>query len=161
MDPAIQKLVVELISLRRNQMAIESRISTINTALEIMGIKQNGMVEVLLNLDTQYMDQRPFGSMTITDGCLKILGDHKDFDVWLSKSTIEYLLTIGGLQFKGQDPTNSVDIALRRLAAAGKCSSRKREGAATGHEYQFPEERTRDAISPKARATKKNTAGDR
>ena len=59
-----------------------------------------------------------------------VLEDHRAMDVWLDKGQVEYLLSLGGYQFKAKNPTNSVEVTLRRLASGAnpKCEVEKGAG---------------------------------
>jgi hypothetical protein len=127
MEQAAKKLIKERSELRAERdkvnRRIDERIKAIDTALEI--------IELRLAADPKFVALEEnlqgdvFREMTLPDGCTMIF---QMYDGWLDKNQIEYLLTIGGYRFDAKDPTNSVDVTLRRMAAENDCEVEKRGG---------------------------------
>jgi hypothetical protein len=138
MEPSVKKLVDEWESVRRSRLAMDQRLNAIETALTIMGIRvddrllmMRGEVQAsryVKTTESRYVQEKPFRHTSLSEGCLMVLEDHRDMGIRLDKGQIEYLLVLGGHQFKAKDPTNSVDVTLRRLASDGKCEVEKGAG---------------------------------
>ena len=65
-------------------------------------------------------------------------------------------MTIGGYEFKAQDPTSSVEVTLRRLATDGKCSVIKQAGPHGSSKYACSKEPD-DVVDTDPRATTPQT----
>lgn len=126
-EPAVKRLLDERESLRRKRMALDRQIVALDVALGVLGVRvkdQRGdYTEVV---EEHYAKDQPFKNLSLAAACLMALRDHAD--LLLDKNKVEYLLTLGGYQFEAKDPTNSVEITLRKLAAEGKCKAIKRPG---------------------------------
>jgi len=133
MDASAKKLVDELLETRRSLRTLARRESAIRTALDIMGIRVPDDYGYMGKIEDLYVETFAFRAMSLPDACLKVLEDHKDIS--LDKNRIEYLLTLGGYPFEAKDPTNSVEVNLRKLAADGRCTVTKGSGS-TASEYR-------------------------
>lgn len=132
MDPSAKKLVDEYERLRRQRVRIDRTMDGIRTSLTIMGIRVDDGVGFMDRLESKYADQKPFREASLGQACLKVLADHEGFR--LDKGQVEFLLTLGGYPFEAKDPTNSVEVTLRKLAADGKCEV-DRQGGPLGNRY--------------------------
>jgi hypothetical protein len=132
MDPATKKLFEEKMAIHRKRRDLNQREAAIDTALEILGVRPDPQDAIsrgfmrATRLGDAYAADLPFKGKTIPDACLTVINDYEGLA--LDKRQVEYCLAIGGYQFDAKDPTNSVEIALRRLAAEGKCNSIKGSG---------------------------------
>jgi hypothetical protein len=130
MDSATQKLFKEKGVIQRKRRELNHREAAIDTVLEILGVRPN-MQEAMgfvlaTQLETAYAADLPFKGKTIPEACLAVVNDYGGLA--LDKRQVEYCLAIGGYQFDAKDPTNSVEIALRKLATDGKCDVIKGSG---------------------------------
>src|SRR5260221_682447 len=98
-----------------------------------MGIRVSDDFGYMGTVEDRYAERVPFRIMSLPDACMAVLVDHRDIS--LDKNQVEYLLTLGGYPFEAKDPTNSVEVNLRRLAADGKCEVTKGAGS-TASEYR-------------------------
>ena len=130
MDASAKKLVQELETLRRQRVKIDRRMEGILTSLDILGIRapEEGPVFTHGITEDFYAEGKPFLHTSLSVACLPVL---RDFDVWMDKNQVEYLVTVGSYPFEAKDPTNSIEMALRRLATEGKCAIEKRGGPHT------------------------------
>lgn len=136
-DPSAKKLVDRIEHLRQKRTMIDQEIDALNTALGVMGMSVESR-DIIGDSDphrfeTRYSAAKPFREMTLGPACLKILADHAPSS--LDKNQTEFLLTIGGYPFKAKDPTNSVEVTLRKLASDGKCEADK-PGGPHGSRYR-------------------------
>src|ERR1017187_4721180 len=99
MEQSARKLIKERSQLQQQIAKIDERIKAINTALEI--------IELRLANDPKFTE----------------------VENSIDKNQMEYLLTVGGYCFDAKDPTNSVEVTLRRMAADGQCEVEKRGGS--------------------------------
>src|SRR5712691_9279229 len=65
---------------------------------------------------------------------------------WLDKNQVEYLVRRGGFEFKTDDPTNSVNVTLRRLAEDDLCEAHGGKGS-RAIKYRFKKEREPNAVT--------------
>ena len=133
MEISLKKLLDRREELRCERIKIDAELRSIATALEIIdpldvgsrwpweqGFSKRGPA-----VEREYLEARPFSRLSLTGTCLRILGD---CGAPLNKSRVEYLATAGGYPFKATDPTNSIDVTLRRLASDGRCQVHKQGG---------------------------------
>jgi hypothetical protein len=155
-EVSLKKLLDRRDTLRRQRSAIDFELRHIDKALEI--IDPMGYGDRLpwednaeaRSMEELYLGAKPLEGLSLGESCLRILSD---FRFEMNKGQVEYLASIGGYPFKTQDPTNSIDVTLRRLAADGRCSVRK-EGQ-EGNFYSALSERNANAVDDKnSRATK-------
>jgi hypothetical protein len=133
-DATAKKLVEKVNRLEDERFRINQEIHGIITALRAVGVnptKYNAFPDAH---ETEYHMRQVFASTTLTQGCQRILQDHKD--QWLTKSQIEYLIARGGYQFSAKDATNSVAVTLQRLANSGKCNVERVRGS-LGNRYRW------------------------
>jgi len=127
MEEAVKKLYKELEDLDRQSAQVEARRKVVKEALEIVGMRLASpefvQVEKRIGKDV-------FDDMTLPECCTAILGMYGD---WLDKNQVEHLVRIGGYPFNTKDPTNSVDVTLRRLVSDGLCEVEK---SASGNRYR-------------------------
>ncbi len=125
MEQGEKKLVEERERLRRQRVGLDRRMAAIDQALEIIGtrVPDNALFQ---RIEAKYGDERPFREMTLAEACKAILDDSAGD--WLDKKNVEYLLGLGGYSFDAEDPTNSVDVTLRRMARDEKCEVEKLGG---------------------------------
>jgi len=99
--------------------------------------------------ESKYLADKPFAKMSLTDACLRVLRDYAGkaelHEPWLDKNQVEYLVTRGGYEFKTGDPTNSVNVTLRRLAEDGHCEAHAGKGSRST-KYHFKKERVPDVV---------------
>jgi hypothetical protein len=143
---------------------IDEQISTLRrerdalmTALRVAGIRPPDAHNFLYTLEeSKYRVDKPFAGMSLTDACLGVLrdfaGKEELHERWLDKNQVEYLVTRGGYEFKTEDPTNSVNVTLRRLAEEGHCEAHTGKGSRS-NKYHFKKERVPDVVED-SRATK-------
>jgi hypothetical protein len=155
-DATTKKLVTRLEEIDRERAALRRERDAITTALGVAGWRPLGAHHTLYtHEETEYSIEQPFRKMSLTDACLKVLRDHADKEVneqWLDKNQVEYLISRGGYQFKAGDPTNSVNVTLRRLADEGYCEAHAGKGTRPTR-YHFRKERLPDAVED-SRTTK-------
>ena len=131
MEPAIKKLLDEKMAIRRRLRELSKREGAVDTALEILGIRvtEEAMLRGFMRvsrLEDEYDSAKPFKEKFLPEACLRIINDHDGMG--LDKKQVEYCLVVGGYPFEAKDPTNSVEIALRKLAADGQCDAIKGTG---------------------------------
>jgi len=132
MEPGLKKLLDRKEVLQRQKIAVSQELDAIEKALDIMGFAADN-AGGYRDLEEQYAKEKPFKGKRLTEACLALMEDCGSVGLWghplwIDKSEVEHLLQIGGFQFGKGNPTNSVEITLRRLAAQGKCAVRKRGG---------------------------------
>ncbi|MBS1857082.1 MAG: hypothetical protein JST11_17055 [Acidobacteria bacterium] len=132
MEDAVRKLITRKMALRRQRRQIDREEAAIDTALGVIGFdpKRQAMRDGFMEqaqLEDKYEESRVFKDMTLADACLQIVNDYRPRAV--DKNDVEYCLTIGGYPFTTDDPTNSTEITLRKLAADGKCEVEKGKGS--------------------------------
>jgi len=140
-DATAQKLVKRLDELRREQSRINREIQSIETALNVAGIKPD---KKHVSTEIGYVMTQPFTAVSLPEACLMILRDHREH--WLSKGEIEYLIVRGGYKFATKDPKNSVGITLQRMKDEGRCDVQTVRGS-RGNLYRWYGERRADATS--------------
>jgi hypothetical protein len=123
MEQGAKKLFKEREQLRQQIEKTNARIKAIDMALDIMELRQAHDPKFL---EAEQSLEDVFRNSTLPQACETTF---MIFDGWLDKNQMEYLLTIGGYPFDAKDPTNSVDVTLRRMAADGKCEMEKRGGS--------------------------------
>ena len=128
MEQAAKKLLKERDALYGEIRKLKKRIEAINTGLEIIELRvadDPKFAELEGSLPNSFHDK------TLPQSCSWIFDL---YDGWLDKNQVEYLLTVGGYPFDAKDPTNSVDVTLRRMVTDGECEVEKRGflGTATG-----------------------------
>jgi hypothetical protein len=129
----------------RQRAELRSERNAIMTALSVAGWRPPDANRNIYTMEeSQYWREQPFRSMSLTDACLTILRDHAKktelHEQWLDKNQVEYLVRRGGFQFKTDDPTNSVNVTLRRLAEDGFCQASGGKGS-RGIRYHFTKDR--------------------
>jgi hypothetical protein len=131
-EPAVRKLVIEKTAIRRQRRQLDKKESAIDIALGIIGFdpKRQALRDGFMmqaQLEDKYEEGQLFKGMTLAEACLQIVDDygHKAVD----KNEVEYCLTIGGYPFNTDDPTNSTEVTLRRLASESMCGVEKGTGA--------------------------------
>jgi hypothetical protein len=77
-------------------------------------------------LEEEYISNLPFKDKFLPDACLTVVNDHQGMG--LDKKQAEYALALGGYPFDAKDPTNSVEVTLRKLASDGRCDVIKGSG---------------------------------
>jgi len=162
LDATSKKLVDRQNEIDRLMASLRAERNAITTALSIAGIRPPVAHKTIYNTqENEYWREQPFKSMSLTDSCLKVLRDsaeHEDIaQQWLNKNEVEYLVTRGGFVFKTEDPTNSVNVSLRRLAEDGYCEAHGGKGS-RGIRYHFVRERLPDELN--SRATKDTKSGE-
>ena len=155
-EVSLKKLLDRRDVLRRQKVSIDFELRQIDKALEIidpmgysdrMPWKDNAAAK---SMEELYLRAKPLEDLSLGESCLRILGD---FRFEMNKGQVEYLASIGGYPFKTQDPVNSIDVTLRRLASDGRCEVRK--GGAEGNLYSIKTEDSTDELRDKnSRATK-------
>jgi hypothetical protein len=120
MERAAQKLIKEREQLHRQIETLKQRVKTVETALEIIDLRLGSDPKFVEMEKT--LDNGTFADQSLPDACNVIFAMYEG---WLDKNQMEYLLTLGGYQFEAKDPTNSVDVTLRRMATAGECEADK------------------------------------
>lgn len=124
MEPAVKKLLEEKVAIHRRRYELDKRERAVDTALEILDIRVARQAMLMgyvraARLEEQYESSQPFRDKTLSAACLAVINSHEGMG--LDKNQVEYLLTIGGYPFEAKDPTNSVEVTLRKLAKEGKC----------------------------------------
>jgi hypothetical protein len=130
-EPAVRKLFDEKMALQRRRRELNRREAAIDTALEILGItaKEEAMARGYMRaakLEEEYISNLPFKDKSLPDACLTVVNDHQGMG--LDKKQVEYALALGGYPFDAKDPTNSVEVTLRKLASDGRCDVIKGSG---------------------------------
>jgi len=92
--------------------ALRRKADSIRTSLRLAGIKPAYDSSFDEGLEIEYAARQPFAHLSLADTRRQIFVDFSDRK--LTKSDVEYLSTRGGYQFTSKDPSNSVDITLRR-----------------------------------------------
>jgi hypothetical protein len=133
MDRSAKKVVDELIDVLRSQRKLKRREEALRTALDIMGIRVPDELGYMGSREEQYAEKLPFKARSLPDACMMVLEDHRDIS--MDKNQVEYLLTLGGYPFGAKDPTNSVEINLRKLAVDLRCDVTRGAGS-NPHRYR-------------------------
>ena len=144
-DATTKKLIARMEEIDRQIVSLRSERNAITTALSVAGWRPPDASKVIYTKEeNDYWREQPFRSMLLTNACLKILRDHAKkeelHEQWLDKNQVEYLVRRGGFPFKTDDPTNSVNVTLRRLAEDGLCQASGGKGS-RGIRYHFARER--------------------
>jgi len=133
MDATAKKMVEKLAQLRRQINLLSREAQAVQQTLELLDIKPaNISGRAKQGIDERYLETQPFAKTSLVETCRNILIGSADQH--LTKSQVEYLATMGGYQFQTDDPTNSVDVTLRRLAEKGFCRVKKGIGP---HESEY------------------------
>lgn len=140
-DATAEKLLERLKEIEALLWRLRSEKDAINTALAVAGVRitgESGAKHSVSYLESDYTAKKPFAAMSLTDACLKTLVDYsKEYDEWLSKTQVEYLVTRGGYKFTAASNTkNSVAVTLQRLADEGRIQVERVRGSA-GNKYQY------------------------
>lgn len=135
-DRTAKKLVERMRQLEIQKWHIERELSSIRIALDVAGVKPEKKYKGGADLtEARYVRDEPFkNGMTLAQACYVILHDYTP--EWLTKSQVEYLAVRGGYSFSTKDPRNSLDVTLRRLAAADKVEADKIRGS-RGSKYRW------------------------
>jgi hypothetical protein len=135
-DASVKKLLHELRKAEGEKWRAQRRIHSIHTALSILGVKPEACGSMLDEdrYEVEYSAKEPFKGLTLAETCTRILRDYAG--KWLTRAQVEYLATRGGYDFSTKDPSNSVDVTLRRMASAGKCEADRVRGS-RGSKYRY------------------------
>ena len=137
MDATTKSLLRQLRQLEFESYHVRDKIKAIQTALRLAGVRPETNSSQLWASDTHesnYRVTQPFAEIPLTEACEQVLKDYRD--KWLTKSQVEYLITLGGYKSSAKDAKNSVDVTLRRLAAEGKCDVTRVRGS-HGNRYRW------------------------
>jgi hypothetical protein len=138
-DSTTKKLLERLEEIDKERSRLRRERDAITTALSVAGIRPPEASErVYTNQESQYVTQRPFVDISLTDACMSVLRDQQQ--TWFTKTQVEYLVARGGYVFDSKDSVNSVNITLRRLADEGLCEARPGKGSRPS-KYRFVRER--------------------
>jgi len=164
-DATTKKLVARMQEIDLQYAILRRERDSITTALAVAGVRPPGAHHsIYTHEETEYRMEQPFRSMSLTDACLKVLRDYAQLDEphkqWLEKNQVEYLVTRGGFEFKTDDPTNSVNVTLRRLAKEGYAEAHAGKGSRPTT-YHFRKERVPDDVSGKDQRATKTETGER
>jgi len=133
MDATAKKMVEKLAQLRRQIGILSREAQSVQTTLEMLEIKPLDVGNrSAKGIDERYLESQPFAKTSLVEACRNILIGSADQH--LTKSQVEYLASMGGYQFQADDPTNSVEVTLRRLAEKGFCRVKKGVGP---HESEY------------------------
>lgn len=134
MDATTKKMIDKLSKLRMQINDLMREAHSIQRTLELIGIKPEEVDDAPFGADwdERYSQSLPFMRTTLVEACRRILVDNRGRH--LTKSQVEYLASMGGYRFSADDPTNSVEVTLRRLAADGFCQVERGTGP---HESQY------------------------
>jgi hypothetical protein len=154
MESGLKRLLDRREALRRQKLAADQELEAIDRALNIMEFKVDD--PDFVEIEDKYRKEKPFKSSSLAEACSAIMYDCASssiLPIWLDKNEVEHLLEVGGYRFGKGDATNSIEVTLRRLAAAGKCAVQKR-GGPHGSKYSAKgAEEIEDDVN--SRATKK------
>lgn len=144
-DATGKKLVERMRQLEAQRWRIDRELRSLRTALDVAGIKPPSRFpsEGTDPNESEYALNEPFRKLTLADTCDRILKDYTP--EWLTKNQVEYLATRGGYDFSTKDSANSVDVTLRRMAAAGKCEAERVRGS-RGNKYRWMPEPKEDEV---------------
>jgi len=123
MEQSARKLIQEREQIAKQVEKLAERTHAINTALEIIELRLSGDPEYIKLEEALASDA--FRESTMPQCCEIVFAMYGG---WLDKHQMEYLLTVGGYRFEAKDPTNSVDVTLRRMAEKQECEVDKRGG---------------------------------
>jgi len=141
-DATTKRLLARLDEIDEERRKLRAERDAITTALSVAGVRPSRASQrMYTHEESEYSLEQPFTNMSLTDACLKVLKDHPS--EWLSKVQVEYLVARGGFPFATEDPLNSVNVTLRRLAADGLCDVHKGKGT-RGSKYKFLRNREDD-----------------
>ena len=133
--------------------------NAITTALSVAGLRPTAAHKTIYTqAESEYARDQPFKRMSLTDSCLKVLRDHSELEIenqWLDKNQVEYLVRRGGFEFKTEDPTNSINVTLRRLAEDGYGGAHGGKGSRPVR-YHFTKERLPDDVEDSRATTQPN-----
>jgi hypothetical protein len=137
MDVAIKRIAEKYAEIQRQIRVLTREAESIKQTMALIGYRPEYLSEVFADSDPsqdeQYAEKLPFKHTTLVKACKQILVDHK-FQ-WLTKNQVEYLASMGGYEFSTDNPKNSVDVTLRRLASHGFCEV---ENNLQGNKYRWP-----------------------
>jgi hypothetical protein len=131
-EPAVRKLILEKLEMRRRRRHLDNTEKAIDIALGIVGFNperqalRDGFMQQAQLVD-KYEGEQLFKGMNLADACLQILGDFAPRS--LDKNEAEYYLTVGAYPFNTEDPTNSTEITLRKLASDHRCGVDRGKGS--------------------------------
>ncbi len=148
-DESLKAIVEKLMDLEAERDRINDDILTIRRTLSLAGIDSPLRRMGDFQTERGYKKSRPFAGMALKDACLRVLID--GLGEWFTKSQVEYMLSLGGYESDAKDPSNSVDITLRKLAELDACEVIRQRGV-LGNKYRVPKKESNDLNS---RATKK------
>lgn len=164
MEAGLKKLLDRREVLLRQKLAVAQELDAIDKALNIIGFATDDRIGYR-ELESAYANEKPFKAGTLSEACLRLMSDCSgvglfDCEVWIDKSEAEHLLHTGGFRFGKGNPTNSIEVTLRRLAAQGKCSVQKR-GGPYGSKYSGKEAKSKnDVTEANQRATTETERGE-
>ncbi len=144
-DPTTRKMLSRMDELEGQMSQLRKEYDSIRTTLTSIGYRPpDAKRHFFTNSEIRYGNQKPFGSMTLTDACLTVLRDQAKteelHEQWLDKTQIEYLVVRGGYKFEAEDSINSVHVTLRRLCNEGLIKANKGKGSRST-KYHFLKER--------------------
>jgi hypothetical protein len=157
MDATAKKLVARLAEIDQQRAQLRRERDAITTALAATGWRPpDASPNIYSHEENEFISTEPFRSMSLADACLTVLrnyaGKSPAHQQWLDKSQVEYLVTRGGFPFKTDNPTNSVNITLRRLAQDGFCEAHTGHGSRATR-FRFKKDRLPNDVED-SRATK-------
>jgi hypothetical protein len=133
-DPSGRKLVDEFLSLWQQRTRLDERMNALRVSMDVLGIRVPNDYGYMGTVESRYAERKPFRDCSLGASCLTVLTDHHEIS--LDKNQMEFFLILGGYPFEAKDPTNSVEITLRKLAVAGKCKVTKGAGP-SGSRYRL------------------------
>jgi len=135
MDATALKLLDRLKELEEQRCRITQEQKAIRIALEVAGVKPQGIIPGLPDQEIKYKSNNIFKGRALPACCEIVLKDKKG--EWLTKSQIEYLIIQGGYEFTTGKPKNSVGVTLQRMAEQGLCEVERVKGQ-QGNRYRWP-----------------------
>ncbi|MGA2876101.1 MAG: hypothetical protein ABSE82_11260 [Nitrososphaerales archaeon] len=136
MDATVKKIVEKYQDIQRQIRVLTREAESIKQTLALIGYRPEYLANLfgdgILNEDEKYAETLPFKHSSLVDACKQVLKDHPLN--WLSKTQVEYLVTMGGYEFATENSKNSVDVTLRRLGSDGLCQV---ENNPQGNKYKW------------------------
>jgi len=123
MEETIKKIVEKYQDIQRQIRVLTRSAESLKDSLRLIGYRPEYVGAILgegKSQDERYAEELPFKHATLVQACKQVLRDHSP--EWLSKTQVEYLVSMGGFEFSTSNRKNSVRITLDRLASNGFCN---------------------------------------
>lgn len=123
MEETVKKIVEKYQEIQQEIRKLTRSAESLKDSLTLIGYRPEYIHSILLGdgkgQDEKYAEELPFKHSKLVEACKKVLQDHNSD--WLTKTQVEYLVSMGGFEFSTRNRKNSVRITLDRLASSGFC----------------------------------------